>query len=73
MDCSVSEKYYNLNIGIAKEDRNFEANIYHFDTNLNKLQFSSKLDVVTSTEIEREETAPVTDALFLVTMLLPPT
>jgi hypothetical protein len=72
VDCSVSEKYYNLNIGIGKADRNFEANIYHFDTDLNKLQFSSKLDVFTSKEIQREESVRVTDALFLVTMLLPP-
>lgn len=73
MNCSVSEEYYNLNIGIRKADKNFEANIYRFDTNLNKLQFSSKLDVFTSTETEREESVAVTDALFLVTMLLPPT
>jgi hypothetical protein len=72
VDCSVSEKYYDLNIGIDKADRKFEANIYRFDTNLNKLQFSSKLDVFTSTEIGREETVPVTDTLVLVSMFLPP-
>jgi hypothetical protein len=73
VDCSVSEKYYNLYIGIAKAEQNFKANIYHFDTNLNKLQFSSKLHVFMSTVTERGETVPVTDTLFLVTMLLPPT
>jgi hypothetical protein len=67
VDCSVSENYYGLNTAIGKA----EANVYHFDTNRNKFRFSSKLDVFTSKETEREETSPVAGALLLVTVLLP--
>jgi hypothetical protein len=64
----MSEKYYSLNTGIGKT----EANVYHFNTNLNKLLFSSKFDVYTSKEMQREDSNPVTDALLLVTVLFPP-
>jgi hypothetical protein len=68
MDCSVSEKYYDLSTGIDKT----EANIYRFDPGLNKLLFATKIDVFRSTGSERQQTGPVTDALFLVTLLIPP-